>query len=110
QVFQNLIGNAIKFRGERSPRVQVSAEPWAEAGLDRPRWRFAVRDNGIGIEPQYAEPIFVLFQRLHTRSAYPGTGIRLVICKEILEGRGGRIWMESRAGEGTMFFVALPKR
>src|SRR5204863_7396434 len=85
QVFQNLIGNAIKFHGEQPPRVQVSAEPWVEAGVDRragqprPYWRFAVRDNGIGVEPQYAERIFVLFQRLHTWADCPGTGIGLAI-------------------------------
>jgi light-regulated signal transduction histidine kinase (bacteriophytochrome) len=110
QVVQNLIGNAIKFRGERPPRVQVSAEPSVEAGSDRPRWLFAVRDNGIGIEPQYAERIFVLFQRLHTRADYPGTGIGLAICKKIVERHGGHIWMESQPGEGTTFFFTIPKR
>jgi PAS domain S-box-containing protein len=103
QLFQNLIGNAIKFRGERPPEVQVSAQP-SHAG-----WVFCVRDNGIGIEPQYLERIFVLFQRLHTRAEYPGTGIGLAICKKIVERHGGRLWVESQPGQGTTFWFRLPQ-
>jgi PAS domain S-box-containing protein len=102
QLFQNLIANAVKFHGERQPHVSITA-----TASDRV-WTFAVRDNGIGIEPQYLERIFVLFQRLHTRADYPGTGIGLAICKKIVQRHGGRIWLESQPGQGTTFFFTLP--
>jgi PAS domain S-box-containing protein len=103
QLFQNLIGNAIKFRGERPPHVEVRAQPSLTG------WLFSVKDNGIGIEAQYLERIFVLFQRLHTRAEYPGTGIGLAICKKIVERHGGRLWVESEPGQGTTFWFRLPQ-
>lgn len=103
QLFQNLIGNALKFRGNQTPCIQVRAE--REDGF----WRFEVQDNGIGIAPEYFDRIFVMFQRLHSRSKYPGTGIGLAICKKIVERHGGRIWVESEPGKGTIFKFTLPQ-
>lgn len=103
QVLQNLVGNALKFHGSEPPRVHVSAQEI------KGEWRFSVRDNGIGIEPQYANRIFLVFQRLHSRAEYPGTGLGLAIAKKILERHGGRIWMESEPGKGSTFYFSLPK-
>ncbi len=102
QLFQNLIGNAIKFRGPRTPSIQVSAM------MKRGDWTFSVQDNGIGIEPQYREQIFGMFQRLHTRKEYSGTGIGLAVCKRVVEGHGGKLWVESEPGKGSSFFFTLP--
>jgi len=104
QLFQNLVGNALKFRGPDDPRIHVSAR--AEEGA----WLFSVADNGIGLDPQYAERIFLMFQRLHNREEYPGTGIGLAICKKIVDRHGGRIWVEGRPGTGCIFFFTLPMK
>jgi signal transduction histidine kinase len=101
-LFQNLLGNAIKFRGDKPPRISVTVRREDEF------WRFAVRDNGIGIEPEYADRIFVIFQRLHDRASYSGTGIGLAMCRKIVEYYGGRIWLETTAGPGTTFGFTLP--
>jgi signal transduction histidine kinase len=101
-VFQNLISNAIKFRGERAPVVTVTAE------RDGDFWQFAVADNGIGISPDYAERIFVIFQRLHDKATYPGTGIGLAMTRKIIEYHGGRIWLDTTATTGARFCFTLP--
>jgi light-regulated signal transduction histidine kinase (bacteriophytochrome) len=103
QVFQNLISNAIKYRGKEAPRVHITAE-------ERDSWCvFSVADNGIGIEPQYLEHIFGLFKRLHGREEYPGSGIGLAICQRVVEQYGGRIWVEQSApGRGSTFCFSLP--
>jgi light-regulated signal transduction histidine kinase (bacteriophytochrome) len=106
QVFQNLIANAVKFRGTAPPEVRVSAERVREG--DDSVWRFAVADNGIGIDEQYEDRVFQIFQRLHTRDEYEGTGIGLAMCKKIVERHGGRIWFESEPGAGTTFYFTVP--
>jgi light-regulated signal transduction histidine kinase (bacteriophytochrome) len=97
-VFQNLLGNALKFKGEQPPRIVVTA------GRDGAFWVFSVADNGIGIEPQYADRVFLIFQRLHDRAAYPGTGIGLAMCRKIIEYFGGRIWLDTGVLEGGARF------
>jgi signal transduction histidine kinase len=102
QLLQNLIGNALKFRGERRPEIHIGAQRQAD------EWLFSVQDNCIGIEPQHTERIFVIFQRLHNRGAYPGAGIGLAVCKRIVERHGGRIWVESERGKGSTFTFTMP--
>jgi light-regulated signal transduction histidine kinase (bacteriophytochrome) len=102
QLFQNLIGNAIKFRSAQPPVIRVRAERKGN------QWQLSIQDNGIGIAPQDFDRIFVIFQRLHRRDKYPGTGIGLALCKKIVERHGGRIWVESALNRGTTFHFTLP--
>jgi len=102
QLFQNLIGNGIKFHGAEPPRIHISCR------RDGQWWVFSVKDHGIGFDSKYAERIFVMFQRLHAKGEYPGTGIGLAVCKKIVERHGGEIWVESRPGEGATFYFTIP--
>jgi hypothetical protein len=102
QLFQNLIANAIKFCSALPPQIHISAEK------EDPYWVFSIRDNGIGLDPEFADRIFAIFQRLHSRKDYPGTGIGLAICKRIVERHGGTIWVTSAPGEGSTFCFTLP--
>ena len=102
QLFQNLLGNALKFRSELPPQIHIGVT------YDNGYVRFSMQDNGIGIEPKYADRIFTVFQRLHTMADYEGTGIGLAICKKIVEQHNGQIWFESKHNEGTTFYFTLP--
>ena len=102
QLLQNLVGNGIKYSGKRSPRVDISVENKGD------EWIFSVRDNGIGIAPHHYERIFEMFQRLHHRSEYPGTGIGLALCHKIVDRHGGRIWVQSEIGKGSTFYFSIP--
>lgn len=104
QLMQNLVGNGLKYHGEQPPRIHVSAERG-----DR-EWTIAVRDNGMGIEPKYQDRVFEIFRRLHDQQEYPGTGIGLAVCRRVVTGHGGRIWMESTPGRGSTFFFTFPDR
>jgi PAS domain S-box-containing protein len=117
QLLQNLLANALKFRADASPNIRISATYYPAGSNapgpgsdDAPSWLFSVQDNGIGIDPQYSERVFVVFQRLHSRAHYSGTGIGLAICKKIVERHGGRIWVESTPDHGATFYFRLPDR
>lgn len=102
QLFQNIVGNAIKYRGDARPEIHVGCK---RRGT---QWLFRIHDNGIGMDPQFRERIFVMFQRLHTRDEYPGTGIGLALCKKIVDRHGGAIWVETEPGSGSTFYFSLP--
>lgn len=118
QLFQNLIGNALKYRGDKPPRIHIGVKPMPASSAERLTyattvrgrtiWQFSVQDNGIGIDPKYAHRIFIVFQRLHGRGEYSGTGIGLSLCKKIIETHHGKIWVESAPGNGSCFYFTLP--
>jgi light-regulated signal transduction histidine kinase (bacteriophytochrome) len=103
QVFQNIIANAIKFRGKERPRIRIGAQRIDGA------WEFRIQDNGIGISPEHYDKIFGIFQRLHTRAEYPGTGIGLAFCRKVIQHHGGRIWVESAPDAGSTFHFTIPE-
>ena len=104
QLFQNLMSNAIKYRGARRPEIRITAE------RKELEWLFAVMDNGIGVDPRHEEKVFAIFQRLHTQDAYPGSGIGLAICKRVVENHTGKIWFESELGNGSCFYFTIPDK
>ena len=103
QVFQNLIHNGLKFCNNQPPKILISAKKKND------QWCFSISDNGIGIEEEYKDKIFIIFQRLHTRNEYPGTGIGLAVCKKIIQRHGGDIWFTSEPGKGSVFYFSLPE-
>lgn len=104
QLFQNLISNAIKYRGEQSPKIYISAK------REDKQWLFCIKDNGIGISEKHLDKIFIIFQRLHTHQEYEGTGIGLSIAQKIVHQHNGNIWVESEIGTGTTFYFTIPIR
>jgi light-regulated signal transduction histidine kinase (bacteriophytochrome) len=100
---QNLIGNGLKYHGDKAPNVHVSAK------RNGNEWTFSVRDNGIGIDPKYYDRIFEIFKRLHDQTEYPGTGIGLAVCRRVVTRHGGKIWLESEAGHGSVFHFTIPE-
>jgi light-regulated signal transduction histidine kinase (bacteriophytochrome) len=103
QLFQNLVGNAFKYKSDEPPVINISYEE------DNAAYKFAISDNGIGIDPKFFHKIFIIFQRLHNREKYSGTGIGLAICKKIIDKHGGKIWVSSTPGKGSTFYFTLPK-
>lgn len=102
QLFQNLIANAIRYRGDEPPQISIDAQRQGD------KWQFSVQDNGIGIEPQFQRQVFGMFKRLHSKAEYPGTGMGLAICERIVERAGGRIWVDSERGKGSTFYFTVP--